>query len=67
MSLKSFHLFFIVISILAAFGVSYWAFDNYQAAKDSTFLKLAILSAGGGVVLVVYGFYFVKKASRIIE
>jgi len=67
MSLKAFHLFFIVVSILAAFGFSYWAFDNYQAAKDPTFLKITILSALTGVGLVVYGIFFIRKAKKIIE
>ena len=67
MSLKAFHLFFIVISILAAFGFSFWAFQNYQAANDSTFLKIAILSALTGAGLVVYGIFFVRKARKIIE
>jgi len=67
MSLKAFHLFFIVVSILAAFGFSYWALDNYLAAKDPTFLKIAIISALAGIGLVVYGFFFIKKAKKIIE
>ena len=67
MSLKSFHLFFIVVSILAAFGFSYWAYDNYHATKDSTLLAVAAISGLAGIGLVIYGIFFIRKAKQIIE
>lgn len=55
MSLRSFHLFFIAISIVLAAGVGMWGLLNHYAL-------LGALSLGFGVLLVVYGGYFVGKA-----
>jgi hypothetical protein len=54
MSLRGFHIVFIVASILLCAFCGWWALQaGYPAAATASFL----LSAG----LVVYGVYFIKK------
>jgi hypothetical protein len=60
MSLKVFHIVFIVLAILLAAGCAAWSFLNEIA------LPFGVASALSGVVLFVYGIWFLKKAKRII-
>ena len=60
MSLKAFHIFFIVLSILLAAGCSIWAFVTGVSP---------VFGVSCGVVavaLVIYGIFFLRKARRII-
>lgn len=60
MSLKAFHIFFIVVSILLSIGCAVWAFANKMSvAFGLGFSALAI-------ALIVYGVAFLKKSKRII-
>jgi hypothetical protein len=60
MSLKTFHIFFIALSIILSIGCAVWAFWN---GIEPAF---GISSAVVAVVLIVYGGYFLKKSKRII-
>jgi hypothetical protein len=60
MSLKAFHIVFIVLSILLAAGCAAWSFLNQIA------LPFGIASGVSGLALVVYGIWFLKKSRRII-
>ena len=60
MSLKYFHVFFIVLSILLCAGCAVWAFAT---GASPVFGASCAVTA---VALVIYGIYFVKKARRII-
>lgn len=55
MSLRSFHLFFIALSIVLAAGFGMWGLLNHYEV-------LGALSLAFGVLLVVYGGYFVGKS-----
>jgi hypothetical protein len=57
MSIKSFHILFIALSIITSFWVAIWGFD--QA------LLLSIASLLVGIALVVYGFHVIKKFKTI--
>lgn len=61
MSLKAFHIFFILISFgfLAAFGG--WAVTRYLATQNMGLLALGIGSWVVGLALGVYGAWFLKK------
>lgn len=61
MSLKSFHIFFITLTVLFTVGFGVWGIRDYQTHAQQTSLYL-----GGGsllmtVVLLVYGVWFLKK------
>jgi uncharacterized membrane protein len=66
MSLKYFHLVFIVLSTVLSFGFAAWSWQNYQAGYQTVDLVLAIAAGLIGLGLIVYGFFFLKKAKRII-
>jgi hypothetical protein len=61
MSLKAFHIFFIVVSILFAFGFGTWGLRAHAAGRDGAILALAVLSLVAGAGLVVYLVAFVRK------
>ena len=60
MSLKAFHIFFIVLAILLAAGCAAWGFMNgLVPAFGYTCVGLA-------VALLIYGGYFLKKSRKLI-
>lgn len=60
MSLKIFHICFIIISTLLCAGVAWWCFANdIQKAISYSFVAAA-------VVLPVYGVWFLKKTRNFI-
>ena len=60
MSLKAFHVLFIIVSILLAVGCAAWSWVN------GTSPAFGYGSAAAAVALVCYGVWFVKKSRRII-
>jgi hypothetical protein len=59
-SLKAFHIFFIVLAILLAAGCAAWGFaSGMTLAFNITCAVLALL-------LTIYGIYFVKKSRKLI-
>lgn len=57
LSLKSFHLFFILVSIVLAAGFGTWCVKH-------AFVWTGVLSLAAAVLLVVYEGYFVGKTER---
>jgi hypothetical protein len=60
MSLKAFHVIFIILATLLAAGCALWAYVNQAAAA------FGIISAIVAVTLVIYGIWFLKKSRKII-
>ncbi len=60
MSLKAFHIFFIIVSILLAAGCAAWGFVNGLAPA------FGFTCAGLAGVLLIYGIYFLKKSRKLI-
>jgi hypothetical protein len=58
MSLKAFHLIFVTLLTLLAFGFAGWAFRAGRPAFGATGLA-------AGILVIVYGVYFLKKLKRI--
>lgn len=65
MSLKAIHILFITCSTLLAFGVAAWAFHSYTSTRAMGHMALGIGSVVGGVGLIWYGKYFLKKLKNI--
>jgi len=62
MSLKTFHILFIVAATALAFGFGAWEVKHYVDGQASGLeLALGILSLVLGVALIVYGRYFLRK------
>ncbi len=58
MSLKAFHLIFVTLLTSLSFGCAAWAFN---AGK----LLYGLLGIVAGIVVIVYGIYFLKKLKKI--
>jgi hypothetical protein len=60
MSLKVFHLIFIILATLLAAGCAAWSY--YHDAAHAFGIASGVIA----VALVIYGIWFVKKSKRII-
>lgn len=65
MSLKAFHIVFIVLSIVLAFGFAAWSFVSYAHAGPLLHLWFGIGSLASGIALVIYSKYFLRKLKDI--
>jgi hypothetical protein len=54
LSLRSFHVFFIAVSILLSVWVGVWGIDRYRSAGEASGLVFAVLFLLLGIVLLVY-------------
>lgn len=61
MSLKAFHIVFVVASILMSFGVAAWGVRHYQVERQLADLLLSVLSLLAGVGLVFYARAVLRK------
>jgi hypothetical protein len=59
MSLKQFHIVFIIMAVLTSAGFSAWAFTRHQT--ETGVLLMGGTSAVAAVGLMIYGFWFLKK------
>ena len=60
MSLKIFHICFIIFSTLLCAGVSWWCFMNKVGDL------YGYLFAGAAVILPIYGVWFLKKTKNLV-
>jgi hypothetical protein len=65
MSLKAFHLVFIIAAIGLAFGFGLWLARNYFSDGGVLDLIFAGLSFAAGIGLIFYERYFLKKTKDI--
>jgi len=65
MSLKAFHIVFIALSILLAFGFGVWELKGYLDSDDAEGLIVGIVSVVIGVLLILYGIRFLKKLKHV--
>jgi hypothetical protein len=65
MSLKAFHLVFIVASIVLAFGFGAWLLSNFFHGGGVPSILGAVASFGTGVGLIFYERYFLKKTKNV--
>lgn len=65
MSLKAFHVFFVVLSVLCALGFGAWSIADYLRTGSGGVLALGILGFVGAAALVFYGFWFLRKLKNV--
>jgi len=61
MSLKAFHIFFIVVSIIFAAGFGVWGLRAHSAGNDGAHLAFGVAGLVAGAALVAYLFSFLRK------
>ena len=65
MSLKAFHIIFVIASTLLAFGFGGWELQQYFVTREMQALVLGISSVVGGVALLWYGKVVLRKLKNI--
>ena len=61
MSLKAFHVVFIIVSILLAAWFGWWSVNSYRNTAEVSHLVMGAFSFIGMIVLVFYFRWFLKK------
>lgn len=65
MSLKAFHVFFVIVSVLCALGFGAWAIGDHLRTGSSGSLVLAVLGFLAAAALIWYGFWFLRKLKNV--
>ena len=67
MSLKAFHIVFIIASTVLAFGFGAWSLNHYfrQAQGETLDLVMGIASLLSGIALIYYGKVILRKLKHI--
>jgi len=61
MSLKAFHVVFIIICIILTAWFGWWGVNTYRHTAEMSTLMMGIASLIGTVVLIVYFRWFLRK------
>jgi len=64
MSLRTFHLVFIALSVTLAAFFAAWSVEQYQAIGEASYALAAALALVTAAALVVYGVAFQRKTRR---
>ena len=65
MSLKAFHIFFMVVSIIMSLGTGAWGFYSYGQHGGADHLAIAIVSLAAACLLAVYARWFLRKLKNV--
>ncbi len=65
MSLKAFHIFFIVVSTLLCVGLGVWAVNDFGRSGSWVHLALGVGAFIGSISLVWYGVWFLRKLKGV--
>lgn len=65
MSLRIFHVVFIIASIVLSLFVAVWALREYQATHSVSALALGIVFVVAGIAMVAYGRRWFKKLKEL--
>ena len=65
MSLKAFHVVFILVSLMLTIGFGVWAVKQYLSHGERLTLAMGIGSFASSLGLIVYGSWFLKKLKGV--
>ena len=65
MSLKAFHIFFIVVSALMCFAIGAYLLNAYGSSGETGALVEGVLCIAAGIGLLEYGRRFLKKTKSL--
>jgi ABC-type Fe3+-siderophore transport system permease subunit len=63
--LKSFHLFFIAMSVILAAFTAAWSVTEYRTSPEARYLAIFAISAVSSAALAFYAAKFQRKARRL--
>ncbi|MHC5111815.1 MAG: hypothetical protein ACYTHJ_18270 [Planctomycetota bacterium] len=64
MSLKAFHLVFVIVCVFFLGGFGAWCISHFRDTGEVSALVVGILSILGGVLAIVYARWFLRKLER---
>ena len=64
MSLKNFHILFIMLSIVTSLGFGFWCLGTEAGASVSGSTAMGVVSLVAAVALVIYGVKFLRKMEK---
>lgn len=65
MSLKAFHVFFVIVSVLCALGFGAWSIADYRRTGSGSVLALGVAGFVAAAALIFYGFWFLRKLKNV--
>jgi hypothetical protein len=65
MSLKAFHVVFVICSTLCALGFGVWSVADWQRTGSASTLALGIAGFAAAAALIWYGFWFLRKLKGV--
>lgn len=65
MSLRGFHILFILIATLLCLSLAYFVYAGYQQSASMTEGVVALGSLASGLILAGYGVWFIRKSRRL--
>lgn len=65
MSLKAFHIVFVVVSTMLTLGFGAWSIREFRTTNDMAFLLGGIFSFVLAVALLIYGRWFLRKLQGV--
>lgn len=65
MSLKAFHLFFIIVSTLFFGGFGIWAVYQFMQTREPVTLAMGIVSFAAGGAMIPYSRWFLHKLKDV--
>jgi len=63
-SLKTFHIFFLMVVMAGADLFGIWSVWDYQHTQSSWTLALGMVALLGGLALIPYTIWFIRKLNR---
>ena len=66
MSIKDFHIIFIIAAIIISFGFAYWAFLQYIQLSSGSYMLTSVVSLLIGISLIIYEIKFIQKIRNIV-
>ncbi|CAN5664920.1 hypothetical protein BH11VER1_BH11VER1_16890 [soil metagenome] len=67
MSLKGFHILFIVLAVICTGGFWAWSYTEAERARELGAVAMGNLSGSLALGLLVYGIWFVVRKSKTIK
>ena len=64
MSLKAFHIVFIIVSILLGFGVGSFCLWRWNDSGDGSWLGLGLVFLASGIALLIYSKRIMRKMKK---